>query len=105
MAKTEDSGRQRSKHKKQGKRRDDNFGRRVVVLSCVDMNTDCNKENGDEAKEDDGVDKDGSTTGLHVRKLHNSAFGRQLEQQPWRQQHKKQCGYYYRPPIRHVPIK
>lgn len=69
------------------------------------MNTDCNKENDEEAKEDDGVDKDGSRTGLHVPKLHNSAFGRQLEQQPWRQQHKKQCGYYYRPPIRHVPIK
>lgn len=86
-----------------GKRTDDNFGR-WVVLSCVDMNTDSNKENGDEAEENDGVDKDGSTTGLHVRKRRYSAIGRQLEQQPWRQQHKQHRGYHNRPPVRHVPI-
>lgn len=42
----------------------------------IDMNTNDNKEDGDEAKEDDGVNKDGSSTGLHIAKLRNSPFCR-----------------------------
>lgn len=43
------------------------------------MNTDGYEEDCDETKKDDGVDKDGNSTGVHISKLHNSAFSRELE--------------------------
>lgn len=50
-----------------------------IKSSSVDMNTDGYEEDCDETKKDDGVDKDGNSTGVHISKLHNSAFSRELE--------------------------
>ncbi|KAK2661445.1 hypothetical protein Ddye_000019 [Dipteronia dyeriana] len=59
-----------------------------LTKDIQDMNTNSDEENGDKPKVNDGVDKYGGATGLHTIKLHHSTLARQLEQQPWRQQHK-----------------
>lgn len=44
------------------------------------MDTNSNEKDGDEAEEDDGMNQDGDSTGLHVPKLHHSAPCWQLKQ-------------------------
>lgn len=73
----------------------------MLLLAGVDVNTNSNEENGDEAKVNDGMDQDGNPTGLHVVKLDHSAIPRQLKQQPRRQQHKQHHCYHHWTPIRH----
>lgn len=65
----------------------------------MDANSD--EENGDETKENDGVDKDGGSTGLHVVELDDSAFAGELEQKTWTQQHEQHRRDHYRAPICH----
>lgn len=66
------------------------------------MNTNGNEEYGDESEVDDGVDQYGYSARLHVCKFHRSAIAWQLEQQPWRQQHKQHHSYHHWPPICHL---
>lgn len=47
-----------------------------------DMNTNGNEKDGDESKEDNGVDQYGDPASPHVAEVHHSAVARQLEQQP-----------------------
>lgn len=56
---------------------------RHMVSSSVDVNANSDEEDGEEAKEDDGVDEDGNPTSMHAPELHHSSPPRQLEQQPW----------------------
>lgn len=53
-----------------------------------DMNTNGNEKDGDESKEDNGVNQYGDPASPHVAEVHHSAVARQLEQQPWCQHHK-----------------
>jgi len=52
------------------------------------MNTNGNEKDGDESKEDNGVNQYGDPASPHVAEVHHSAVARQLEQQPWCQHHK-----------------
>lgn len=69
--------------------------------SSVNVNTNSNEEDGDETKKDNSVDKDGKPTGMHVPKLHHSVSPRELDQQPWTQQHEQHHRYHHWAPIRH----
>lgn len=71
------------------------------ILASVDVDSNGDEEDGNEAKEDDGVNKNGNPTCLHIMKLHHSFIPRQLKQQPWTQHHKQHHRYHHRPPIRH----
>lgn len=68
------------------------------------MNAYGDEEDGDETKEDNGVDKYRQSTGLHVPKLHHPVPPRQLKQQPRTQQHEQHHRYHHRSPIRHTLI-
>lgn len=54
-----------------------------MQLASIDMNSNSNEEDGDEAKEDDGVDKNRNSTGLEVAKLHNPVPPWKLKEQTW----------------------
>lgn len=43
------------------------------------MNTNSDKEDGNKSKEDNGMNKYRNPTCLHIAKLNNSPFSRQLE--------------------------
>ncbi|OWM76220.1 hypothetical protein CDL15_Pgr009866 [Punica granatum] len=68
------------------------------------MDTKGDEEDGGEAEEDDGVDEDGRTAGLHVAELHHPPLPRQLKQQPRAQQHEQHHRYNHRSPVRHLSI-
>lgn len=72
-----------------------------MQLASIDMNSNSNEEDGDEAKEDDGVDKNRNSTGLEVAKLHNPVPPWKLKEQTWTQQQKQNYSYHYRTPVCH----
>ncbi|BAT86634.1 hypothetical protein LR48_Vigan102s009700 [Vigna angularis] len=76
-----------------------------MELASVDMHTNSNKKYGNETKEDDGVDQDRDSTGLHVPKLHHSALPWNLNQKTRTQQHKQHHCYHHRTPITHFLSK
>lgn len=51
----------------------------LTWLSRVNMNTNSDKEDGNKSKEDNGMNKYRNPTCLHIAKLNNSPFSRQLE--------------------------
>lgn len=57
------------------------------------------EENGDEAKEDEGVNDNGEATDLHGAELHHPIPSGKLKQQPRREQHEQHHRDHHRPPI------
>ncbi|KAK3020559.1 hypothetical protein RJ639_046909 [Escallonia herrerae] len=84
-----------------GEKSEPSGGGKSFRLSGIDVDADGNEEDGDEAKVDDGVDKDRNPARLHITELHHSPLPRNLIQQPWRQQHEQHHRHHHRPPIRH----
>jgi hypothetical protein len=52
------------------------------LLSGIDVNTNGNKEDSDEPRKNNSMYSNGSTTCLHIPKLHHPALSRYLKQQP-----------------------
>lgn len=67
----------------------------------VDVNANGDEEDGNETKEDDGVNHNGGDACVHVTELNHSIPTRYLKQQPRRQHHEQYHRYQYRTPIRH----
>lgn len=76
----------------------------VIWLAGVDVNTNYNEEDCDEAEVNDGMDQDRSTACLHVPKLDQPPSRWYLKQQPRTQQHKQHHCYYHWPPVRHITL-
>ena len=66
------------------------------------MNTDGNEKDGDETEIDDGMNHNGSPTGLHVPKLNHSSPPGNLKEEARAQQHEEHHSYHHGPPIRHI---
>ncbi|GLT73794.1 hypothetical protein SLA2020_456290 [Shorea laevis] len=67
------------------------------------MNLDSKEENTNEGKVEQGMNKNGCTTGLKVAKLHVPLAPWHLEQQPRRQQYEQHHRNENWTPIRHFP--
>lgn len=65
------------------------------------MNANGNEENSDEAKEDDGVNQNGSATGVHASELNYCSAAWYLKQKAWAQQHEQHHSDHHRAPISH----
>ena len=70
----------------------------------VDVDANGDEEDGDKAEVDNGMDEDRDAACLHVPEIHHTVVSRQLEQQPWRQQHKQYNRYHHRPPVLHFSL-
>lgn len=65
------------------------------------MNANGDEEDGDETEEDNGMDKNGGPTCLHIPELDDFALRRKLKQQPRTQQYEQHNRYQHWSPIRH----
>ncbi|CAH9071664.1 unnamed protein product [Cuscuta epithymum] len=74
-------------------------------LTGVDVNSDGDEENRDDAEEDDGVDHNGSPAGMHTPELNHLVPARNLEEQPRSEEHEEHHRYHHRPPIRHLDLR
>ncbi|KAK8488400.1 hypothetical protein V6N12_012481 [Hibiscus sabdariffa] len=73
----------------------------IPLIVGVDMDSDGDDKDGNEAEVDNCVDENRSPTGLHVPELNHLALTWYLKQQSGAQQNEQQCRYYYWTPICH----
>ena len=71
-------------------------------LADVHANSHRKEKYGDEAEEDDGVDKNGDAAGLKVAELDHSVLAGELEDEPWGQEDEQDDRNEHRPPVRHL---
>ncbi|KAG1370156.1 hypothetical protein COCNU_15G005220 [Cocos nucifera] len=70
----------------------------------VDVEVEGEDEDGEDGEEDESVDGDGLTVGPESPEVHPFVRPRELEQQPWRQQHEQNHPHHHRRPVRHLSL-
>lgn len=70
------------------------------------MKTNGDGEDGDETKENDGVDENRRTASMHIPEFNDSTSRRNLKEKSRSQKHKQYHSNHYRSPIRHgLPLE